>query len=85
VNLSTAIHSGGSMEYCIIHFKQKAEVLLDENKTGCMTGDLIEAEAGYHSLSLDGISGICQILLHETSELIPLEINFIPEEEEVYE
>lgn len=71
------------MEYLIVHFPRSRRVKVDDEFNG-RTDELIELEAGNHVVTLGPPDNFSpderRIVLKDTSELEPREINFEPDE-----
>ena len=71
------------MEYLIVHFPRSRRVKVDDEFNG-RTDELIELEAGNHVVTLGPPDNFNpderRIVLKDTSELEPREINFEPDE-----
>lgn len=68
------------MEFLLVHFPRSRRVLIDDEFNG-RTDELIVLEAGRHAVSLgppydNYTPEECTIILKETSELEPREVNF---------
>ncbi len=73
------------MEYLVVHFPRSRRVLIDDEFNG-RTEELIELEAGRHTVSLgppyhNFIPDEYTIILKDTSELEPREVYFELKEE----
>ena len=71
------------MEYLIVHFPRSRRVKIDGEFNG-RTEDLLELEAGSHVVSLGPPDNFTpknrRVVLKDTSELEPREIDFAPDE-----
>lgn len=72
-----------SVEYLIVHFPRSRRVKVDDEFNG-RTDELIELEAGSHVVTLGPPDNFSpderRIILKDTSELEPREIDFEPDE-----
>lgn len=67
-------------EFILVEFDEKREVLIDGNASGQYTGEVIEVEAGTHTISLDGDSDFepatQDVSPSGTSPIAPLKVVF---------
>lgn len=68
------------MEFLLVSFPEERHVYIDDVDTSITTGQIIEVEAGHHTISLgeprDYTPEKHEVVLEDTNVLSPLEVSF---------